>query len=164
MFPTIGSWCTYGLGTLNDNLPEFVVLGTPLADCCGGAAGHGADYLGPQYNGVRLNVDPKSPIPFAAPGKDGYVEEQRGGFELVRQLNGISAVQYPDDPSLRARIKSYELAYRMQASIPETLTLDVEPEHIRKLYGLDQDVTRTFGQQCLAARRMVERGVRFVQI
>ncbi len=163
-FPTIGSWVHYGLGALSDNVPQFVVLGTPLADCCGGMGGHSGNYLGPQYDGIRLNVDPKNPIPFAAPGKDVYREEQLAQFELVNKLNGLSAIQYPDDPALRARIKSYELAFGMQTAIPETLKLDLEQEHIQKLYGLDKDVTREFGQQCLAARRLVERGTRFVQI
>ena len=163
-FPTIGSWVHYGLGALNGNLPQFIVMGTPLADCCGGSAGHGADYLGPQHNGVQLNVDPAAPLPFAAPGKDVYRQEQEAEFELLHQLNGYSAVQYPDDPVMRARIKSYELAFRMQTAVPEVLKLEEESNHIRSLYGLDQDVTRTFGQQCLAARRLVERGVRFVQI
>jgi hypothetical protein len=163
-FPTIGSWCHYGLGTLNENLPQFAVLGSPLADCCGGVMGHGANYLGPQYDGVTLNVDPKNPIPFVSPGKDVYREEQAAEFELVHKLNGLSAVQYPDDPALRARIKSYELAFGMQMALPEVLSLNVESEATRKLYGLDKDVTRPFGEQCLAARRLVERGVRFVQI
>ncbi len=163
-FPTIGSWVNYGLGALSDNVPQFVVLGTPLAECCGGAGGHGANYLGPQYDGIRLNVDPTNPIPFATPGKDVYRQEQLAQFELVKKLNGLSAVEYPDDASLRARIKSYELAFGMQTAIPEVLQLDVESNHIQKLYGLDKDVTRTFGQQCLAARRLVERGTRFVQI
>src|SRR5262249_308281 len=67
-FPTVGSWIHYGLGSLNDNLPQFIVLGTPLADCCGGIGGHGSHYLGPAHNGVRMNVDPANPLPFAAPG------------------------------------------------------------------------------------------------
>ena len=164
MFPTIGSWVQYGLGSLNDNLPQFVVLGTPLADCCGGAGGHGANYLGPQYDGVRLNVGGPSPIAYVSPGKDVYREEQMADFELVGKLNGMSAVQYPHDPALRARIKSYELAFGMQTAIPEVLKLDIEQEHIQKLYGLDKEVTKTFGQQCLSARRLVEKGVRFIQI
>ena len=163
-FPTIGSWVNYGLGSLNDNLPQFVVMGTPLADCCGGMAGHAATYLGPQHNGVRLNVDPKSPLPFAAPGTDVYHQEQAAEFELLHKLNRYSAVEYPEDATLRARIKSYELAFRMQAAVPETLRLEDETESIQKLYGLDQDRSRTFGRQCLAARRLVERGTRFVQI
>jgi hypothetical protein len=165
-FPTIGAWAHYGLGSLNENLPQFIVLGTPLADCCGGSGGHTADYLGPQYDGVTLNVrsDDGSPIPFVAPASDVYQQEQDAEFELVRRLNGLSAVQYPDDPSLRARVKSYELAYGMQTAIPEALAFKTENEATRKLYGLDQNITRTFGEQCLAARRLVERGVRFVQI
>ena len=75
-FPTIGSWVHYGLGTLNDNLPQFVVMGTPIADCCGGLGGHGASYLGPEHDGVQLAVDPKNPLPFAIPAPDVYREEQ----------------------------------------------------------------------------------------
>jgi Protein of unknown function (DUF1501) len=163
-FPTIGSWVHYGLGSLNEDLPQFVVLGTPLADCCAGANGHGAHYLGPEHNGVRLEVDPKNPLPFATPGGDKFREEQQAEFDLLGRLNRLSGVEYPDDPALRARIKSYELAFRMQTAVPEVFRFDRESERVRRLYGLDQDVTRPFGQICLAARRLVERGVRFVQI
>lgn len=163
-FPTIGSWVHYGLGSLNDNLPQFVVLGTPLADCCGGVMGHGSSYLGPEHNGVRLTVDPKNPLPFASPGTDKFHEEQDAEFDLLGRLNRMAGIRYPEDPALRARIKSYELAFRMQAAIPEVMRLEQESEPVRRLYGLDQEVTRTFGQQCLAARRLVERGVRFVQL
>lgn len=163
-FPTIGSWVHYGLGSLNDDLPQFVVMGTPIADCCGGVGGHGASYLGPEHNAVHLAVDPKNPLPFAAPGPDVYREEQDGEFELLARLNRLSAVEYPDDAALRARIKSYELAFRMQMAVPDVLRLEDETQATERLYGLDQKETATFGQQCLAARRLVERGVRFVQI
>jgi hypothetical protein len=163
-FPTVGSWVHYGLGALSDNLPQFVVLGTPIADCCGGQGGHGANYLGPEHNGVRLNVDPKDPLPFAAPGTQVFREEQQAQFELLNQLNRLSAVEYPEDAALRARIKSYELAYRMQTAVPEIMHFERETAETQELYGLDQPTTKTFGQQCLAARRMVEEGVRFVQI
>jgi hypothetical protein len=163
-FPCIGSWVHYGLGSLSDNLPQFVVLGNPLSECCGGTGGHSANYLGPQHDGVTLNVNPSAPIPFVAPGSDVYRQEQLGQFELLHRLNSMSAVQYPDDPNLRARIKSYELAFGMQASVPEVLRLESEHETTRQLYGLDRDATRPFGQHCLVARRLVERGVRFVQI
>ena len=163
-FPTIGSWVHYGLGSLNENLPQFVVLGTPLADCCGGGHGHGGDYLGPEHNGVRLSVDPKSPLPFAAPGREVFKEEQEAEFELLRKLNGVASAEYPADAALRARVKSYELAFRMQSAMPEVMKLDAEDEETRRLYGIDQPATRTFGQQCLAARRLAERGVRFVQV
>ncbi|MFO0847537.1 MAG: DUF1501 domain-containing protein [Gemmataceae bacterium] len=161
--PTIGSWVRYGLGSLTDDLPSFVVLGKPLADCCGGQFGHGGHYLGPEYNGVRLEVDPKNPLPFAvAPGVS--ADEQRAKFDLTRRLNGLAAVQYPDDPALRARIKSYELAFRMQTSVPDVMRFDAETAETKGLYGLDDPTTKPFGELCLAARRLSERGVRFVQV
>jgi hypothetical protein len=163
-FPTLGSWVHYGLGSLNDNLPSFVVLGTPIADCCGGAHAHGAHYLGPEHNGVRLNVDPKNPLPFASPGPDKFREEQKAEFDLLGRLNRLAGIEYPDDPALRARIKSYELAFRMQTAVPELFQFEQETEATRHMYGLDRDVTRPFGQMCLAAARMAERGVRFVQL
>jgi hypothetical protein len=163
-FPTIGSWVNYGLGSLNENLPQFVVMGNPLADCCGGMEAHRANYLGPQYDGVPLAVDPRNPLPYANPPQDTYREEQVAEFDLVRRLNELTAQRYPHDEAIRARIKSYELAFRMQTAIPDVVDFNDEPEHIRRLYGLDQQETRTFGQQMLAARRLVERGVRFVQV
>lgn len=164
LFPTIGSWVHYGLGSLNDNLPQFIVLGTPIADCCGGRGGHGAHYLGPEHDGVELATDPKNPLPFVAPGPDVFHEEQQAEFELLGRLNRLSAVTYPDDPALRARIRSYELAFRMQAAVPEVLRFSAEDPGTQSLYGLDNPDTKTFGEQCLAARRLVERGTRFVQI
>lgn len=162
-FPTLGSWIHYGLGTLNENLPQYVVLGTPLADCCGGAHGHGSNYLGPEHAGVRLGTDPKNPLPFATPaGK--FREEQQAEFALLGKLHQQSSLAYPEDPALRARIKSYELAFRMQTAVPETVRFDNEPPAVRTLYGLDHGTTREFGRLCLTARRLVERGVRFVQI
>ncbi len=162
--PTIGSWIHYGLGSLNDNLPSFVVLGTPLADCCGGVHGHGSHYLGPEHNGVRMNVDPKNPLPFASSAQAKSAAEQAAEFELTGKLNRLAGVTYPDDPALRARIKSYELAFKMQTSVPEAVSFSTESDVTRKLYGLDHDSTRPFGEQCLAARRLIERGVRFVQV
>ena len=163
-FPTVGSWIHYGLGSLNDNLPQFVVLGTPLADCCAGVNGHGGHYLGPAHNGVRMNVDPNNPLPFASPGPDRFREEQRAEFDLLGQLNRLAGVEYPDDPVLRARIRSYELAFRMQTAVPEIMQLNRETEATRRLYGIDNGTTAPFGQLCLAARRLAETGVRFIQI
>ncbi len=163
--PTLGSWVCYGLGALNENLPEFVVLGVPTGDCCGGAWTHGAAYLGPEYGGVRLSVDPKRPLPFITPAGNALsMEEQAENLSLLGKLNHIAGIDYPDDKELRARIKSYELAFQMQTSVPETLQLEKESETTRKLYGIDQANTKSFGEQCLVARRLVERGVRFVQI
>ena len=162
--PTIGSWVAYGLGTLNENLPEYVVLGEPTGDCCGGSWTHGAAYLGPEHAGVRLNPDGKEPLPFVAPGAGMSHEEQVAEFSLMGRLNRLAGIDYPDDPALRARIKAYELAYGMQTAVPDTLRLEEERPATQSLYGLDRDATRSFGRLCLSARRMVERGVRFVQI
>ena len=85
-------------------------------------------------------------------------------LELLRELNGLAAAEYPDDPNMRARIQSYELAFRMQTAVPELMKLDEENQATQKLYGLDQEVTKPFGQLCLAARRMAERGTRFIQV
>jgi hypothetical protein len=163
--PTIGSWTSYGLGSLTENLPQFVVIGEPSADCCGGVWTHGAAYLGPQYSGVRLNTDPAKPLAFIKPADPTMTpEEQEANFSLLGKLNRLSGIDYPDDEFLRARIKSYELAFQMQTAIPDTLGLQRESEATKKMYGLDQKETETFGQQCLVARRLVERGVRFVQL
>lgn len=163
-FPTIGSWANYGLGSLNDELPKFVVLGTPVADCCGGRECHRANYLGPQHDGIPLKVDPLDPLPYARPVSGVFQEEQDGEFDLLRQLNGITAEEFPDDESLRARVRSYELAYRMQSAVPEVVNFSGETARTQRMYGLDQGETKTFGGHMLAARRLVERGVRFVQV
>jgi hypothetical protein len=164
-FPTVGSWISYGLGTLNQNLPEYVVLGVPTGDCCGGEWTHGAGYLGPEYAGVRLNVGGAEPLPFVKPAGSGVLpEEQAAEFSLLGKLNTLAGIQYPDDPQLRARIKSYELAFGMQREVPQTLDLKQETAEAQRLYGIDNATTQPFGQLCLAARRLVERGVRFVQI
>lgn len=163
-YPTIGSWVNYGLGSLNENLPQFVVMGTPVADCCGGMETHRANYLGPQYDGVPLNIDPKNPLPYARPPADVSPEQQAGEFEVLRQLNQLTAATFADDEALRARMKAYELAFRMQAAVPDVVDFRDESAITRQLYGLDREATRPFGEQMLAARRMVERGVRFVQV
>jgi hypothetical protein len=163
-FPTVGSWVSYGLGTLNQNLPEYCVLGVPTGDCCGGEWTHGAGYLGPEHAGVRLNVEGKEPLPFVTPALGAKREEQEAELSLLGKLNKLSGIDYPDDPALRARIKAYELAFGMQTAVPETLELQKETEATRKLYGIDQNVTKPFGTLCLVARRLAERGVRFVQI
>jgi hypothetical protein len=162
--PTLGSWAHYGLGSLNDNLPSFVVLGEPPPDCCGGIGTHGSNYLGPEHGGVRLEVNPEKPLPFVSPGSDVYRQEQQQEFELVNRLNAATAVDYPGDQSLRARIKSYELAYKMQMAVPEVIQFKEESEETKKMYGLDNDVSKPFGEVCLSARRLSERGVRFVQV
>jgi hypothetical protein len=158
-FPTLGAWVHYGLGTLNDNLPQFISMGKReywnLKDGL---------YLGPAHDAVPVRVDPANPLDYGRPEGDVKAEEQRIGFNLVARLDRLRAVEYPDDPALRARIASYELAFRMQRSLPEVLDFKAESEETKRLYGLDQPATQPFGMQLLAARRFVERGVRFVQI
>jgi hypothetical protein len=162
-FPSIGSWVHYGLGSLNENLPQFVVLGEPDSCCLTWA--NAASYLGPEHSGVRFKVDPEDPLPFASPGPEVYKEEQESQFGVLKELNQLSGVEYPKDPALQARIKAYELAFRMQMAVPEVLRFKKEEsEATQKLYGLDQEITKPFGEICLTARRLVERGVRFIGI
>ena len=163
-YPSVGSWVHYGLGTLNDNLPQFVVMGPPPGDCCGGVGAHDGSYLGPEHSGVRLALDPQNPLPFGTPGDSVSIEERRGQLDLLNELNALAGVEYPNDAAMRARVKSYELAFRMQMSVPEVVRLEDETEATQQLYGLDDPATKQVGRQSLAARRLVERGVRFVQI
>jgi hypothetical protein len=162
--PSVGSWAHYGLGSLNRDLPTFVVLGRPPSDFGGGSASHQASYLGPEHDGVPLEVDPEHAVPYSLHGTTYYRETQQAEFELSSRLNRLTAVEYPSDLALQARIKSYELAFRMQTAIPEIVQLDEESAETHTLYGLDDPITSPFGRQCLVARRLVERGVRFIQL
>jgi hypothetical protein len=163
-FPTIGSWVNYGLGSLNEDLPQFVVMGTPVADCCGGLETHRANYLGPQYDGIPLKIDPLDPLPYAKPQKDIRPEDQAREFAFLNKLNQVTADKYPEDDAIRARMKSYELAFRMQMAVPEVVSFRQETKQTLDSYGIDHEETRAFGEQMLTARRLVERGVRFVQV
>jgi hypothetical protein len=158
-YPTLGAWVHYGLGSLNDNLPQFISMGR--REYWNARDGH---YLGPAHDAVPLTINPSRPLDYGRPEGDLTEAEQRVGFELVGRLNRLRGVEYPSDPALAARIQSYELAFRMQRSLPEVLNFNAETEATRRLYGLDEAPTRAFGTQLLAARRLVERGVRFVQI
>lgn len=156
--PTIGAWVNYGLGSLNDNLPQFISMGPRFFDR---SDGH---YLGPAYDAVQLKVDPANPLDYARPEIEMPRTHQQLTFSLVNRLNKLAAIQYPNDASLDARIKSYELAFRMQTAVPDIIRFDQETDRTKRLYGFDQKETRPFGQQLLAARRFVEQGVRFIQI
>jgi hypothetical protein len=157
-FPTIGAWVNWGLGSQNDSLPQFITMGPRYFDV---RDGH---YLGPAYDAIPMKVDPKDPLPYARPELEQAADEQAAEFNLIGKLNRISAQSFPHDKTLQARLNSYELAYRMQKSVPETIRFADETSETQKLYGLDADKTRSFGMQLLAARRFVERGVRFIQI
>jgi len=162
--PSVGSWIHYALGSLNDNLPQFVVMGGGPGDCCGGVGAHGASYLGPEHAGVAMSLDPNNPLAFGSPGASVTLAERRQQLELLGNLNQLAGVEYPDDAAMRARIKSYELAARMQMSVPEVVRLSDETADTEALYGLNDPATQTVGRYSLAARRLVQRGVRFVQI
>ncbi len=156
--PTLGAWVNYGLGSMTDNLPSFVNMGPRFFDT---RDGH---YLGPAYDAINLSVDPKNPLAFAKPEADLSQNEQAAQFDMIHQLNELTAEQYPGDRTLQARMNSYSLAYRMQTAVPETLNLDAESEETKRLYGMDQKNTEPFARQLLVARRLAERGVRFIQI
>ena len=158
-FPTLGGWVHYGLGSLNDDLPQFISIGT--REYWNKKDGV---YLGPAHDAVPLRIDPANPLDFGKPSRPVSTETQRLRFDLVDSLNRHTAVEYPDDPATAARIASYEMAFRMQRSVPAVMDFSDETEETKKLYGLDLPHCKEFGAQLLASRRFVERGVRFIQI
>jgi len=158
-YPTLGAWVNYGLGSVNDNLPQFISMGN--REYWNAKDGH---YLGPAHDAIPIRVDPNNPLDFAKSASGISDEEQQVGFDLVGGLNRLKAVEYPKDAALAARIKAYELAFRMQTSVPEVLNLNSETKETEALYGLDDPATRDFGMQMLATRRFIERGVRFIQV
>ena len=158
-FPTLGAWVHYGLGSLNDNLPQFISIGQ--REYWNKKDGL---YLGPAHDAVPLRIDPANPLDFGKSQRPFAPKAHAVGMDLVRELNVLGEVEYPRDPALAARIASYELAYRMQMSVPDVLDFSRETAETKALYGVDVPHCRDFAQQLLAARRFVERGVRFVQI
>ncbi|MGE0756053.1 MAG: DUF1501 domain-containing protein, partial [Pirellulaceae bacterium] len=157
--PNLGAWVHYGLGSINDGLPQYISMGNREY-----WNARDAHYLGPEHDAIPIRVDPQNPLDFGQPAGKQSAAEQRVGFDLVHRLNHFRGVEYPDDPALTARIKAYELAFRMQTSVPEVLRFPDETADTERLYGLDDPATRPFGSQLLAARRFVERGERFIQI
>jgi hypothetical protein len=160
--PSIGAWATYGLGSGNENLPQFIVLGGPTRPDT--RPSFESYYLGPEFAGVPLALGSNDPLPYGRRSPDILAEEQKNEFDLVNKLNLLSNVEYPRDDMLRARIRSYELAFRMQTAVPEGVNFSSETKETQRLYGLDQSSTKSAGQKLLAARRLVERGVNFVQV
>ncbi len=162
--PCLGAWAAYGLGTENQDLPAFVVIYDPRGGPYNGPNNWSAGYLPAAYQGTvfRAKGDPILDLRPAATGIP--PESQRARLDHLAWLNQQHEAQHPGASELAARIASYELAYRMQARAPEAVDLSGETEETRRLYGLDRPVTEAFGRQCLMARRLVERGVRFVQL
>lgn len=179
-FPSAGSWISYALGSMNDNLPTFVVMPDHRGLASNGTKNWDAAFLPGQFSGTV--VYPGQPAPIANLNADSRFsknfssESESEALELLEKLNREHAESRHGDPRLEARIRGYELAGRMQMAAPQALDLSQEPEHILKLYGLDhiptsyqsvineQEETQVFARKCLTARRLIERGVRFVQI
>ena len=164
-FPCFGSWVTYGLGSESRNLPGFVVMSDPKGRGLpkGHAANWSAGFLPGVYQGTHLQSQ-GSPIDNLVRPGTMTDEIQREQLDLLKQFNELHRAEHPEETELAARLESFELAYRMQSAAPEAIDLASEPEHIHKLYGMDDKQCDHFARQCLIARRLVERGVRMVQI
>jgi hypothetical protein len=161
--PSLGAWVTYGLGSENRNMPAFVVLPDPGGWVKGGAPAWGNGFLPAAYQGTILRGG-SSPVLHLRPPADVTDAQQRRTLDLVNRLNQEHLRGRDGDGELSARIAAYELAYRMQASAPEVVDVSGETEATRRLYGMDRKETAEFGLRCLLARRMVERGVRCVEV
>ena len=164
-YPCVGSWATYGLGSESRDLPAFVVMSDPKGRGLpkGYSLNWGAGFLPSVYQGTWLK--PKGdPIENLQPPAELNESRQRAQLDLLARLNKEHYAANPAEKELAARIESFELAYRMQSAAPEALNVDGESQQIQSLYGLDDDRCAHFARQCLTARRLVERGVRFIQI
>jgi hypothetical protein len=160
--PAFGAWGCYGLGSENQDLPGFIVL-PELSLPQGGAANWSNGFLPAQFQGTPLRPA-GSPILDLEPMPGITREHQRSNLDLLATFNEAHARDHPDQPALRARMESYELAFRMQAVVPDLLDLGQEPPATREMYGIGVEPTDAFGRKCLLARRLVEKGVRFVQL
>ena len=161
--PSVGSWVTYGLGTQNQDLPGFVVMTDHRGGPIGGAPNWSSGFMPATYQGTLFRAS-GTPILDLSPGEGVSAAEQRSSLDLLAKMNEEHLHNNPGDSELEARIGAYELAYRMQAHAPEVVDIAKETAETKTLYGLDDPRTEKFGRKCLMARRMVERGVRFIQI
>jgi len=166
-FPCMGAWISYALGNLTDNLPTFVVLPDARGLPYNQRGCFTSGFLPAIHQGTVINAASSQPVPdLFASEKFSFAKREGDGVSLalLAKMNRAHAEQHPGDSRLEARIASYELAAKMQLSAPEAFDVSREPEHIRTAYGLDKKVTEDFGRRCLLAARLVERGVRFVQV
>jgi hypothetical protein len=161
--PSLGSWVSYGLGTENDSLPAFVVLPDPGGGIKGGPVAWGNGYLPATYQGTTFRPGP-APLVDLRPQREITPGQQQGTIELLRELNRRHRELRGHDERLEARIEAYELAFRMQAAAPAVVDFSDETAETLELYGIDQPETDEFGRRSLLARRLIERGVRFVQL
>jgi hypothetical protein len=161
--PSLGSWVTYGLGTANENLPTFVVIEDGDGHVINGPRNWSAGFMPASYQGIAIHGD-KAPIDFLQTPEAVGEQRQLAKLKLLNAINRQHQVGRSSDTELEARIRSYELAFRMQAQAPEAVDLSQETPQTLSLYGIDAKTTESFGKNCLLARRLVERGVRFVQL
>ena len=166
-FPSMGAWIAYGLGTLTDELPSFVVLPDARGFAPNGPGNHTAGFLPAQHQGTLIRAGRESPIhDLFPPASADFVtpESERDGLALLERLNRQHLAARAGDSRLEARIQAYEMAARLQVTAPQVLDISGESPATKKLYGIDEPITQDFGLRCLTARRLLERGVRFVQV
>jgi hypothetical protein len=166
-FPNMGAWISYGLGSMNQNLPTFVVLPDVRGFAPNGPANWGAGFLPAAHQGTMIRVGKPNPIfDLFPPDSAKFItkESERDGAKLLAELNRAHLQTHAGDSRLDARIASFEMAASLQLTAPEALDLSGESDSTKKLYGIDQKITEDFGTRCLVARRLLERGVRFVQV
>ena len=161
--PSLGAWITYALGSANPDLPPYVVLYNGDREPQAGSVNWNSGFLPAVYQGTAFRPG-NSPILYLDRPELRAVAQQRNSLDLLKRLNKMSAEKYPGDTELRARVKSYELADRMQTAAPEAVDLSKESAATKAAYGLDEEITAGYGETLLRARRLVERGVRFVQV
>jgi len=162
-YPCLGSWVSYGLGTVNQNLPAFVVLLDHRGGPISGPPNWSAGFMPAAYQGTQFRTS-GDPVLNLSPPPEISRDQQRNQLDLLATLNERHGAAHPENSELSARIASYELAFRMQAHAPDAVDLAKETEETKKLYGLNDAKTEKFGRRCLLARRLIERGVRFVQV
>lgn len=162
--PSLGAWVNYGLGTANSDLPSFVVLCDSSGRPVNGTRNWGSGFMSASYQGVQLSSSLEEPVANLKTPAAVTIERQQRKLRLLHSFNADYAAARPQQTELDARLQSYELAFRMQAEAPLAVDLQSETAATRELYGMDQKETETFGRNCLLARRLVERGVRFIQL
>ena len=161
--PALGSWLSYGLGTENNSLPSFVVMIDPRGGPIGSASNWSAGFMPAAYQGTLFRGQGSPLLDLATPHGTSD-KQQRESLDLLKQLNGEHLQTRPGDSELAARIESYELAFRMQTEALSVVDFSKEPEKTKAMYGLNEKITADFGRKCLIARRLIEKGVRFVQL
>lgn len=162
--PSLGAWVSYGLGSENKNLPSFVVICDTGGRPVNGPRNWGSGFMPATYQGVQINGLSEEPITDLHRPKGFSEDRQKRKLALLQDFNSDYAVSYSQQSELDARIRSYEMAFRMQASAPEAIDLSEETAETQALYGMDQKETEVFGRNCLLARRLAERDVRFIQL